>query len=197
LGRWGVVTVAPLLPERREWTVDDLAELPSDLNYELINGRLVLPSPTAMHQDTCVRVLLAIEANCPPDVVPIIDLSLKIDRRNEPRPDVVVISTAHYGVSPVPVEDAVLAVEVLSPSSTFRDLHEKANVYARAGVKIYWVVDALRAEMSLTEWVLDEDRRDYKPRAHTTEMFETDDPWSITLDLPALTARRDALLKRA
>jgi hypothetical protein len=38
------------LPDRQDWTVDDLASLPEDLRYELIDGRLILPSPTAIHQ---------------------------------------------------------------------------------------------------------------------------------------------------
>jgi Uma2 family endonuclease len=60
----------PDLPDRQEWTVDDLGELPRDLRYELINGTLILPSPTALHQDLCVRVLLALEEQCPEGLVP-------------------------------------------------------------------------------------------------------------------------------
>ncbi|AXO33698.1 hypothetical protein [Micromonospora sp. B006] len=54
------MTAAPI-SERHEWTVDDLGDLPKDLPYELINGRLIVPSPTALHQDLCVRLLLALE----------------------------------------------------------------------------------------------------------------------------------------
>lgn len=97
------MTRAPFLPERREWTVDDLGELPKDLRYELINERLVLPSPTHLHQDLCVQVLLAVRANCPPEYVVSIDLSMKINRRNEPRPDVVALRPDHVDRSPVPV----------------------------------------------------------------------------------------------
>ncbi len=35
-----------LLRDKQDWTVDDLASLPDDLHYELIDGRLLLPSPT-------------------------------------------------------------------------------------------------------------------------------------------------------
>ena len=49
------MTAASHLPpdyaRRTDWTIDDLAGLPPDLNHELINGRLVLPSPTLFHQD--------------------------------------------------------------------------------------------------------------------------------------------------
>ena len=130
------MTAAPILPERHEWTVDDLGDLPKDLPYELINGRLIVPSPTAVHQDLCVELLLTLRVNCPPEYLVSIDLSMRVDRRNEPRPDVVVIRRKHAGRSPVPVEDALLAVEVVSPTSTFRDMYDKAKVYAHAGIRV-------------------------------------------------------------
>jgi Uma2 family endonuclease len=189
------MTAAPILPRRREWTVDDLGELPKDLNYELINGRLVLPSATPIHQDLCARVFHALDINCPPDYFISIDQSLAVDRRNEPRPDVVVIRVERAGSTPVPVRDALLAVEIFSPSSTFRELHEKAGMYARAGIQTYWVVDALHDKMTLTEFLLAEDG-EYRAGAHTDEIFTTERPWKVSLDLPALTARRDRVLGR-
>ncbi|NYF57482.1 Uma2 family endonuclease [Micromonospora purpureochromogenes] len=145
------MTVAPILPERSEWTVDDLGDLPKDLPYELIN------------------------------------------RRNEPRPDVVAIRREHADRSPVPVEDALLAVEVISPTSVFRDMYDKARVYAHAGVQTYWVVDPLRERMTLTEFVLSP-KGEYEAVAHTDDVFVTERPWKVSVDLPALTARRAALL---
>jgi Uma2 family endonuclease len=186
------MTAALSLPERREWTVDDLGGLPKDLNYELINGRLVVPSATPVHQELMGEVWLALRAECPSEYFISMDQSLEVDRRNEPRPDVVVIRVEHVSRSPVPVRDALLAVEILSPSSTFRDLHEKTGVYARAGIRTYWVVDALHERMTLTEFVLADGA--YRSGVHTDEVFTTERPWKVTLDLPALTARRDALL---
>jgi hypothetical protein len=52
------LTAALNLPDKQEWTVDDLANLPKDLRYELVDGRLILPSPTAIHQDIALEVLL-------------------------------------------------------------------------------------------------------------------------------------------
>ncbi|GIG86532.1 Uma2 family endonuclease [Plantactinospora endophytica] len=190
------MTAAPMLPERQEWTVDDLGELPKDLPYELINGRLIVPSPTHLHQDLCVRILLALEANCPPEYVVSIDLSMRVDRRNEPRPDVVALRPEHITRSPVPVEDAILAVEVISPDSTFRDMYDKARVYGHAGVPTYWVVDPLHERMTLTEFVLGP-TGEYEPAAHTDDVFHTERPWKVTVDLPALTTRWVGLRGRA
>ncbi|MFC0005863.1 Uma2 family endonuclease [Micromonospora siamensis] len=187
------MTAAPILPERHEWTVDDLGDLPRDLPYELINGRLIVPSPTAVHQELCVELLLALRVNCPPDYLVSIDLSMRVDRRNEPRPDVVVIRRKHAGRSPVPVEDALLAVEVVSPTSTFRDMYDKAKVYAHAKVRSYWVVDPLQDRIALTEYVLGANR-EYEQVSNTEDLFVTETPWKVSVDVPALTARRDALL---
>ncbi|MDG4792546.1 Uma2 family endonuclease [Micromonospora sp. WMMD1082] len=192
------MTVAPMLPippERSEWTVDDLGDLPADLPYELVNGRLIVPSPTALHQDLCVELLLALRVNCPPEYLVSIDLSMRIDRRNEPRPDVVAIRREHANRSPVPVEDALLAVEVIPPTSTFRDLYDKARVYARAGVRGYWVVDPLHEKISLTEYTLSPGG-EYDVVAHTEDLFVSERPWKVSVDLPALTARRAGLLAR-
>src|SRR3954463_5337698 len=138
------MTTAPNLPDRREWTVDDLGELPADLPYELINGRLIVPSATPAHQDLSVQIVLALTANCPPDYFVSFDQSLRVNRRNEPRPDVVGIRIEHYGRTPVPVEDAVIAIEIVSEHSEFRDMVEKAEAYAKAGLPHYWVIDQKR-----------------------------------------------------
>jgi Uma2 family endonuclease len=190
------MSAAPLLPDRREWTVDDLAELPPDFRYELINGRLIVPSPTVAHQDLMGDVWLALRANCPPEFVVSMDQSLRVDRRSEPRPDVVAVKVEHYGRTPVAVADVALAVEIISPDSTFRDMYAKAHLYAAAGVPTYWVIDPLHDKMTLTELVL-APRGEYDFGVHTADVFSTDRPWPVTLDLPALTERRAELLARA
>jgi Uma2 family endonuclease len=155
-----------------------------------------VPSPNPAHQDLCGEIWLAARANCPPEFFVSMDQSLKVNRRNEPRPDVVGIHIGHYGRSPVPVEDAVLAIEIISPESTFRDMVEKAEIYARAGVATYWVIDQLKDEMSLTEMVLEPERQRYAFGVHTTGVFSVTEPWPITIDLPGLSARRADILKR-
>ncbi|MFI2711776.1 Uma2 family endonuclease [Micromonospora sp. NPDC018662] len=187
------MTAAPILPERHEWTVDDLGDLPKDLPYELINGRLIVPSPTLLHQDMCVELLLALRVNCPKEYQVGIDLSMRVDHRNEPRPDVVAVLRGNANRSPLPVEDALLAVEVISPTSTFRDMYDKAKVYARAGVRSYWVLDPIKEKITLTEHVLGA-TGDYEQVGQTEDLFVTERPWKVSVDLPALTARRNDLL---
>ncbi|GAA4701758.1 Uma2 family endonuclease [Phytohabitans rumicis] len=184
------------LPQREVWTVDDLAELPPDLPYELVNGRLILLSPTTLHQFLCLEIALALRVSCPAAYLPVFDLSLDVSRFCEPRPDVVVIDPAHIDKHPPPVEDALLAVEIVSKDSKVRDLYDKAGMYAAAGVDRHWVIDPLGDKISLAEHVLEPKLRRYAIVRQTTDVFTTNEPYSITVDLPALTARRDELLAR-
>ena len=188
------MTAALNLPDKQDWTVDDLASLPADLRYELIDGRLILPSPTLIHQDIGVRILMALQVDCPPGLMPALHISLDVDHRNEPRPDVVVVRPIHANITPLPVADAVLAVEVISPGSHFRDMYAKAKVYARAAVPSYWVVDPLFEDgIVLTEF-RPGDNGVYEIVTSTNKVFTTDVPYPVTIDLPKLTERRRALI---
>jgi hypothetical protein len=159
------------LTDRHDWTVDDLASLPKDLLYELIDGRL--------------------RAGCPPGFAPVPDYSLKINYRNEPRPDVVVVKVGNLHRSPVPVEDALLAIEVVSPTSHFRDMYAKARTYAAAGVAHYWVIDPLFPDgVVLSRYRPGADGA-YEMVGSTSGVFTTEVPFPVTIDLPALTAQRD------
>jgi Uma2 family endonuclease len=191
------MTAALSLPDRREWTVDDLAGLSNDFRYELVNGRLLVTSPIGPHQDLCVEVLLALRPNCPLGFAAFHELSLLIDRRNQPRPDVAAMRLDHIDRTPAPAEDAVLVVEIISKENTLKEIREKQRVYARAGVPRYWVVNPLHGPVTLTELVLNPDRQDYHARIATSGVFETDQPWPVRLDLPTVTRRYEQLLAGA
>jgi Uma2 family endonuclease len=182
------------LVDKQDWTVDDLASLPQDLRYELIDGRLLLPSPTGFHQILGVEIVLALRPGCPSGYTPVPDMSLSIDQRNEPRPDVVVIPEDALLQSPVPIDNALLAVEIVSPTSRARDMRAKVKAYAAAGVTSYWVLDP----GAVGGIVLTEFRRPGKAGAYdvvtsTSKVFTTDVPYPVTIDLPALTRRRDRI----
>ena len=70
------------------------------------------------------------------------------------------------------------------------------RLHAAAAIPTYWVVDPLHGAITLTEFVRDHSTGQYDFGVHTADVFETDRPWPVRLDLPALTARRAALLER-
>jgi Uma2 family endonuclease len=177
-------------------TVDDLQALPDNLRYELIDGRLVLLDYPLPHQHLKVELCRTLERQIPLDSLVVHSLPLAIDAHNELRPDVVVISLDHAVRSPVPVSEVLLAVDVVSEVSHFRDLYTKSKIYAAAGVTDYWIVDPwfpdrielsrLRLGIGGTYEMVD------TARVVCTTML----PFPVTIDLLALSAARQSLLNR-
>jgi Uma2 family endonuclease len=148
------MAVMTTLPHGRPLTRADLDEMPADGHrYELIDGMLIVsPSPSWHHQRAAKRLLLLLEAACPPhlEVLPgPFDVALAED--TVIIPDVIVARRGDLTERDLPAAP-VLAVEVLSPSTRRMDLTLKRSRLEAAGADAYWVVDPL--EPSVTAWQL-------------------------------------------
>ncbi|MGI8677867.1 MAG: Uma2 family endonuclease [Jatrophihabitans sp.] len=136
------MTVMPR--ESRDWTVDDLDELPDDgLQYELLDGLLlVTPAPIPDHQRFARGIFRLLDAGCPADRFEVFFAPL--DWRPDPwtslQPDVLVAARDRIGPKNI-TEPLALAVEVLSPSTRRKDMVLKRSKYQDAGVMSYWIVD--------------------------------------------------------
>ncbi|GAA0570680.1 Uma2 family endonuclease [Paractinoplanes ferrugineus] len=182
---------------RGDLTVDDIADLPEDLRYELIDGRLLLtPNALPIHQVISQNAAFALEMNRPDDLVVNMEQAVLLNRRNELRPDVMVFQEEGAGRSPVPAADVLLVVEVISPSSKFDDPGHKAKRYADLGIPAHWIIDPLAGPVTLTQFALGPDGS-YEQLRRTAELVTLDQPWPVTLDLPAWTRRRDRINERA
>jgi Uma2 family endonuclease len=128
----------------RDWTWDDLQEIPDDGHrYEIIDGSLhVSPSPSRPHQVAAGRIRDLLLAAAPQDVEVVETVDLAVDR-NVLEPDVVVLpaAVAYTTGGPLKPADVLLAVEVVSPSSRLMDRLVKPAVLAEAGVPAYWRVE--------------------------------------------------------
>jgi Uma2 family endonuclease len=181
------------LLRRDDLTVDDIVNLPEDLHYELIDGRLVLtPLALPIHQFLSMKVGNAIEDRCPDEFLINVEQAILMDRITELRPDVAVIREEGAGCSPVLPGDVPLVVEVISQSSKNKDRDFKKHMYAYAGIPSYWIVDPLAERVTFTQFCLGPERV-YQARLQTDELVTVDQPWEVTLDLPAWTRRRDRL----
>jgi Uma2 family endonuclease len=186
---------APDLIGRHDLTVDDVANLPEDLRYELIDGRLVVsPTPKPIHQSVGVDVAAAFKVNRPPGVVVSTDQSVMFDGHNERCPDVALIEEEGADFTPVLASDVLLAVEIISPSSQVDDRVHKMRVYADGGIPIYWVIDLLAERVTLTEYLLGPDGK-YRQQEKTDALMTMVRPWEVTLDPPAWTEERDRIRK--
>jgi Uma2 family endonuclease len=130
------------------WTYGKYLELDDENRYEVINGELlVTPAPGTRHQsvvrDLSLRFVQFVQERtagvvffAPTDVV--------LGEDQVVQPDILFIRTAR--IREIVSERAVhgppdLVVEVLSPSSLQRDRHQKRELYGRAGVPEFWIVD--------------------------------------------------------
>jgi Uma2 family endonuclease len=191
------------LPDINGYTVADLHALPDDgRRWELIDGSLIVsPSATIDHNTIGLWIASSLwDANPSEDFVVGTDQSVTIDDHNEPRPDVVVAPADCFQQTPFPMVGVRLVVEVVSPTSALRDTEIKRVLYARAGVPAYWIIvpDLTEPTISLAELVLDEGEGRYRYATHyTTDVFETQVPWPVRIDLPALSAKRGRMMRRA
>ncbi len=114
--------------------------------YELIEGELLMaPSPVTAHQRILIKLLSEIfnfitqnslgEAfTAPYDVV--------LDEYNVVQPDIIFISKERAGIiTEKNIQGAPdLVVEIISESTAYRDTIQKKRLYARYGIKEYWIV---------------------------------------------------------
>ena len=185
------------LLRRDDLTVDDIDDLPDDLHYELIDGRLVLtPLALPLHQFLSIRTAVAIEKYCPEEFVVNVEQAILIDRGNELRPDVVLIREEGASRSPVLAGDVPLVVEVVSKSSRISDRELKLKKYADVGIPHYWIIDPLAERVTFTQLCLGPDGV-YQRRLHSDDLVTVDQPWPTTLDLPAWTRKRDRIRRMA
>ena len=115
--------------------------------YELIEGELiVVPSPTTYHQRIAGNLEYALREfiqtsnlgyiyDAPCDVV--------LSEENVLQPDILFITRER---SEIITEENIqgppdLVIEILSPSTAERDRTHKRTLYARHGVREYWIVD--------------------------------------------------------
>ncbi len=132
---------------RIKFTYEDYCNAPEDKRYELHDGDLILvPSPNEPHQKlsreltTDINLLIRRTGigtvySAPFDVV--------LSDTDVVQPDVIFVSRERsHIVTRENIQGAPdLLIEVLSPSTAHRDRTFKRALYARHGVREFWIVD--------------------------------------------------------
>lgn len=137
-------------PPGKKWTAEDLLALAGDENrYELVRGELMMMAPAGpRHGKFAARLVLAIgnhvEAQ---DLGQVYTAEPGFQLEAEPltirAPDVAFVQRSRIpegepaGFWPLAPD---LVVEIISPSETARDIHEKVNDYLQAGTRLIWLV---------------------------------------------------------
>ena len=161
---------------RLRFTYRDYLLLPEGDRRELIEGDFyVVPAPKFRHQIISRNLgmllwefvrgkTLGQVVSAPTDVV--------LSRESVVQPDILFVSNERRGII---TEDNVsgapdLVVEILSPSTAERDRELKRTLYARYGVREYWIVDP---EDSSVEVMALEDAGFVSARRYTSGQVES------------------------
>lgn len=140
-------------PDRRiKFSYADYKSLPESetRRYELLDGELVMvPSPTEYHQRILRKLafpLLGFVEACALGQVYFAPLDVVLGQgaeREVVQPDLFYIGKEREGI--IAAEEIRgapdLVIEVLSPATAERDRTYKRTLYARHGVREYWLVD--------------------------------------------------------
>ena len=135
---------------KARYTYEDYLNTPEGEQYELLDGELILvASPNMAHQGNQARLgsrmFIFSEDNdlgrvffSPTDVVLSDDSGTEVVQ-----PDILFISKGREEIiTDANIQGAPdMVVEILSPSSSRRDWKYKRELYAKYGVKEYWIVD--------------------------------------------------------
>ena len=177
----------------RQWTSDDLEELPADGNrYEVIDGELlVTPAPSLRHQEAIARLYIILASYlgrhrvghaffAPADIV--------FSPRRAVQPDIIVLPLVD-GRRPETFIEAnrqlLLAAEILSPSTARADRVAKRILYREERVAEYWIVDL---DARAIERAIPDDSRS-EIFADRLEWFPDGAAGPLVIDVPAYFAQ--------
>ena len=133
-----------------EYTYEDYLKLPeeSGYRYEILEGWLVKePSPSVQHQRVSANLYRQLahyfEQSDPEGELFYGPLDVTLTNKNVVQPDLLFISGARKEIMrPERIDGPCdLVVEIISPTNRRKDRLRKMEIYLKAGIPHYWLVD--------------------------------------------------------
>jgi Uma2 family endonuclease len=116
---------------------------------ELIGGELLVREPQGgAHAFAIELVAEALRDAFGPAARVRVQLPIALDEESEPEPDLSIVAGTLGEADPVIPADPLLIVEV-SDSSLTPDRIEKASLYARGGIREYWIIDLVESVLEV------------------------------------------------
>jgi Uma2 family endonuclease len=147
--------IAHLFPSQGDWSESEFLALPEPHRFELSDGRLeILPMPTWFHAligaYLLKRLWAYLEVNDVGLAVPA-PLYVRLWPKEIRQPDVVFCFHESIRDRKQVQNGADLVIEIVSEGeeNRERDLVKKRKLYAQAGIREYWIVDADLAMISV------------------------------------------------
>ena len=130
------------------YTYEEYLKISDEDRCEFIDGKVyMLGSPSIQHQNIVGNIFFALKSyfknkECRPFVAPL-DVTLVDDKNNKNvvQPDVLVVCDEHKIIDNAYKGIPTLIIEVVSPSNSSHDYVTKLDLYLRAGVEEYWILN--------------------------------------------------------
>ncbi|MFT4263648.1 MAG: Uma2 family endonuclease [Nocardioides sp.] len=169
------------------WTVDDIPD--DGHRYELVDGMLiVVPSAEPRHHGVITQLTRLVGGAVGWSRVQG-QAGVTFRPGDYREPDLLVLRDGFdvWNTKRVAGSDAVLLVEVVSPSTVRNDKVFKLNQYAAEGIGHYWIVETTPA-LTLTAYVLPEGAETYVEAGRWVEpaTVEIEEPFAFRFDLSDL-----------
>jgi len=138
---------------RRAFSVEDIRRMidagviHEDENFELIEGEIVMMAAKSVAHDRVKNALTMAFAKAAPEGLFVsIESTMQLSHNILVEPDLAIIARSVYDADAESfarprAEDVLLLVEVAVSSMTY-DREVKARLYARHGIREFWVIDA-------------------------------------------------------
>ncbi len=179
-----------IFPPPDGFTTDDLDRIPQlPRHTELIDGGLVFAGPQRAFHSLVVSLLnTALRQWAPKSLRVCRDMTVTLDRRNRPEPDLSVLRaeavSAEGHETGYEAADVVLVVEAVSPDSEARDRKRKPQLYAEAGIRHFWLVERGEGRRPVVHvFELDPVTRTYVPTGIYHDRLKVSVPFTIDIDL--------------
>ena len=141
----------PVAQAKKLWTEEELQALPEDgFIHEVVDGELIMsPKNNFEHGEICARLLTALRSHAIADRLgPVLDSSTGFWMENENcrAPDISFVAKARLGGLTRPMRHFFrgapdLAVEILAPHNTRREIDERLKDFFASGTQIAWIID--------------------------------------------------------
>ncbi|MEU6714831.1 Uma2 family endonuclease [Nonomuraea sp. NPDC046802] len=165
--------------------LDHIPDLPA--HTELIDGSLVFVSPQASFHTRLIDLLtVALRQAAPAHMRVRREMSVVLDKDQRPEPDLMVIKTeavrdddeTYYEAG-----DVVLVVEVVSPESKVRDRHRKPELYAKADIPHFWLIEKNSGKPVAYVYELDPTTGSYTATGIHRDRLKLTVPFDLDIDL--------------
>jgi Uma2 family endonuclease len=166
-------------------TFEDLLYLDTPEGYrtELFEGKLVVsPPPFLPHAFSVTMLRNHLMRSLAEELVVVEGPGVYYTEHNYFIPDLVVVQGSawkRYVKGFVPA-DVIVAVEVVSPTSSSVDNVLKRHMYAKVGIKHYWILDAKQKAVRILE-AQGESYVD-KRVIGSGEVWETEEPFAVAIE---------------